>query len=981
MVNTPAKKIIRLSRQELLDHGQSSGKLGNSNLLESLNNMTPKAGIGVTGSVLPPLGDYGAQFIHMEVRDLSTSYKFYVTMIYAFNDVTKRKDLWAKLIPFNSKFKGPWIICGDFNTVLVPSERLGGNSTFEELDDFQQCVNECGEPASRVFSRLDRLLVNDEWLKDNPLAYTHFYSEGVFDHTPCVVQVQNDLEKPRRAFKYYNIWSQAVEFKDCVHQVWNQTIPGTPMFQDFIKQKLRDDPLNPVLLNQEREALDSFKFLEKACADFLLQKSKAIWVDMGDDNTKYFHNIIKGKQSRNKVIRIENLKGKCCDDPKSIQGAFLELYEQLLGTAEPVLNISSSVVQLGKGCTSSYHTVLLAPVSKEEIKQVMFSIPSHKAAGKLLKQLNHTLITLVPKCALPQNVTQFRPISCCNVLYKCIAKLLCNRLSEVFPDIISDNQGGFVKGRSIMENILICQDIVRLYNRKAIFPRFLLKVDLKKAYDSVSWEFLEQMLGALNFPAQFIDLLMECVKSASYSLVLNGGIFGFFKGKKGLRQGDPLSPLLFTVAMEYLSRVLAFVSANMPFKFHPMCGKLKLTHLMFADDLLLFSKGDVGSIMILLRAFATFSKASGLQMSPPKTSAYFRGVPAWVKEEILLVSGFHEGELPFKYLGVPITAGRLNKDQGQVLVEKMSIFIIPKGILRRINALCRNFLWDGKVDFMRVPLVSWDNVCSPRQEGGLGVKNSIIWNVAAVGKLVWWVYCSPDKLWVKWINQVYLKHENWHDYTPRGDVSWGWKNVCRVKDKLISGYSHGSWSLDTRGYTISSGYDILRPRSQVVTWHQYIWHHWTVPKHRFLGWLLVRKAMQVKEKLFALGICQDDLCLLCGSASETHQHLFEECVYSKRILMGMAQRCKVSLPTGDILQWIWQQAWSQVKKGILICSFMACYYFIWKKRNRVRCEQILGHPDFVCKHVYQVVKLRINVFSNSILGRDRMWLSSTDLCK
>ncbi|XP_074320087.1 uncharacterized protein LOC141656897 [Silene latifolia] len=884
MVNTPAKRIIRFSRQELMDRGQSSGKLGNSNLLESLNNMTPKAGIGVTGSVLPPPGEYGAQFIHMEVEDLSTSYKFYVTMIYAFNDVHERKELWAKLSALNRSFKGPWVICGSFNTVLVPSERLGGQSTFEEMDDFQQCVNECGvsdcsaigsfytwtnkqEPASRVFSRLDRMLVNDEWLKDNSLAYAHFYSEGVFDHTPCVVQAQFDKEKTRRAFKYYNMWSQALEFKDCVQHTWSQVVHGTLIFQvvrklkvlkwslkklnkenfddvvnnktrasmnlEFIQHKLRDDPLNPELLNQEREALESFKFLEKACAAYLLQKSKAIWVDMGDDNTKYFHNIIKGRQSRNKVIRIENLKGQCCDDPKLIQEAFLEFYEQLLGTSEPVLKVSSSVVQMGKG------------------------------------------------------------------------------LSEVLPDVISVNQGGFVKGRSIVENILICQDIVRLNNRKAISPRFLLKVDLKKAYDSVSWEFLEQMLGALNFPAQFISLLMECVRSASYSLVLNGDIFGFFMGKKGLRQGDPLSPLLFTIAMEYLSRVLAFVTEHIPFKYHPMCGKLKLSHLMFADDLLLFSKRDVGFIMVLLRAFATFSKASGLQMSPYKTSAYFRRVPGWVKEDILLVSGFQEGELPFKYLGVPITAGRLTKTQGQILVEKMSIFIIPKGVLRRINTLCRNFLWDGKVEFMRVPLVSWDSVFSPKEEGGLGIKNSSVWNVAAVEKLVWWVYCSPDKLWVQWVNQIYLKNKSWHDYNPRGDVSWGWKNVCRAKDKLSSGFSHGTWSLDSRGYSICSGYDLLRTRSQ------------------------------------------DDLCLLCGNASESHQHLFEECVYSKRILMGMADLCKMSLPGGDILQGIWLQRWSQVQKSVLICSFMACYYFIWKQLNRVRCEQILVHPDIVCNHIHQ----------------------------
>ncbi|XP_074278176.1 uncharacterized protein LOC141601772 [Silene latifolia] len=567
-------------------------------------------------------------------------------------------------------------------------------------------------------------------------------------------------------------------------------------------------------------------------------------------------------------------------------------------------------------------------------------------SGKLLKQLNHTLITLVPKCALPQNVTQFRPISYCNVIYKCISKLLCSKLSEVLPDVISDNQGGFVKGRSIVENILICQDIVRLYNRKAISPRFLLKVDLKKAYDSISWEFLEQMLGALNFPEQFTALLMECVRSASYSLVLNGDIFGFFKWKKGLRQGDPLSPLMFTISMEYLSRVLAFITENMDFKFHPMCGKLKLSHLMFADDLLLFSKGDVESIMVLLRAFATFSKASGLQMSPSKTNAYFRGLPSWVKDDILLVSSFHEGELPFKYLGILITAGRLTKAQTQVLVgldkgSKSSQILITAGRLRR------NFFWDGKVELMRVPLVSWDKVCSPKEEGGLGIKDSSVWNIVALGKLVWWIYYSPDKLWVKWINQVYLNNESWNDYNPSGDVSWGWKNVCRAKDKLSPGYAHGQWSLDIRGYTVCSGCDLLRTRFQIVTWHKFIWHSWTVPKHRFLGWLMVREPMQVKEKLFALGICQDDQCLLCGNASETHNHLFVECVYSGRILIGMAKLYGISIPS----------------------------------RNRVHCEQVLLHPDIVLKQIQQVLKMRVDAVSNQILGTDKIWLSSIGLCK
>ncbi|XP_074265820.1 uncharacterized protein LOC141588270 [Silene latifolia] len=153
--------------------------------------------------------------------------------------------------------------------------------------------------------------------------------------------------------------------------------------------------------------------------------------------------------------------------------------------------------------------------------------------------------------------------------------------------------------------------------------------------------------------------------------------------------------------MEYLSKVLAYVTENMGFKFHPMCGKLKLSHLIFDYDLLLFSKSYVGSIMVLLNAFVTFSRAYGIQMSPIKTSAYFNGVLGWVKEDIL--------------------------------------FIIPKGVLSRLNFICMNYLWDGKVEHLRVPLFSWNKKISPKQKGGLGIRDSYAWNNAAMGKLLIWM--------------------------------------------------------------------------------------------------------------------------------------------------------------------------------------------------------------------------------------------------
>lgn len=121
-------------------------------------------------------------------------------------------------------------------------------------------------------------------------------------------------------------------------------------------------------------------------------------------------------------------------------------------------------------------------------------------------------------------------------------------------------------------------------------------MDIKKAYDSINWNFLEEMMYALKFPQKLIQLVIVCVRTPSFSLAINGGVEGFFQGRKGLRQGDPMLPLLFVICMDYLSRILKQIGENRKFKFHHKCKSLKLNHLVFADDLILFCKGDKDSI-------------------------------------------------------------------------------------------------------------------------------------------------------------------------------------------------------------------------------------------------------------------------------------------------------------------------------------------------------------------------------------------------
>ncbi|XP_074315527.1 putative mitochondrial protein AtMg01250 [Silene latifolia] len=143
---------------------------------------------------------------------------------------------------------------------------------------------------------------------------------------------------------------------------------------------------------------------------------------------------------------------------------------------------------------------------------------------------------------------------------------------------------------------------------------------------------------------------MAYVTSPTYSLSLNKGVFGYFKGKRGNRQGDPMSHLLFTLCIEYLTRLINVITLKPGFNFHPLCKKLKLSHLCFADDVLLFCRGDFHFIKLLMRALKSFGDASRLQVNHNKSEIYMNGLSAQDKDKCLRVSGFNLDTFPFRYL-------------------------------------------------------------------------------------------------------------------------------------------------------------------------------------------------------------------------------------------------------------------------------------------------------------------------------------------
>ncbi|KAL0413815.1 UNVERIFIED_CONTAM: hypothetical protein Sradi_1583200 [Sesamum radiatum] len=316
------------------------------------------------------------------------------------------------------------------------------------------------------------------------------------------------------------------------------------------------------------------------------------------------------------------------------------------------------------------------------------------------------------------------------------------------------------------------ESVITSYYCKSYF-----QVDLQNAYDSVEWNFLTAVLKLFRFPSKFIGWILECVTIASYSISLNGVIAGFFSGARGLRQ-RALSRNLFALVIEVLNLLLKDSIANGSlFSYHWKCDELKLVMLCFADDLLLFCKVDVGSTSMFKEILELFLELSELTANPAKSQIIFSAAAVNAKESILQLFGFHEGRLPLKCLGLPLVAYRLSVAHCHPLISKVdqriaswgaltlssaaraqllklemeslciywgTAFILPKGVIRTIESRFRSFLWkDGSG--RGYAKVSWEQVCSSKEQGGLGLTNITAMNKALISRHLWMLIATHDR--------------------------------------------------------------------------------------------------------------------------------------------------------------------------------------------------------------------------------------------
>ena len=733
--------------------------------------------------------------------------------------------------------------------------------------------------------------------------------------------------------------------------------------------------------NQLRRELINLKSSEKM---FFSQKLKYKFLEDSDKGSKFFHSLMNQRNRINFIAAIQNENGQLSSSLEEVGDIFVNYFHNLLGAAKETDQPEDLVVSRGSKLNVDQFGALLAPVTSTEINDVVFNIGNDKApgpdgysslffkaawnivgndvcdsikdffaSGRLLKQVNHSVIALIPKSAHASYPSDFRPISCCNVIYKIISKILSARLAQALVTLIGPSQNAFLGGRYMSDNIHLLQELLRLYGRKRVSPRCMIKVDFKKAFDSVQWIFIRRLMLLFGFPDRFVHWVMTCVESTSYSLSINGYLFGHFEGKSGIRQGDPLSPYLFIMCMEYFSRLLLVACDKATFKLHPQCDTHKICHLAFADDIMLLCRGDIKSIRSMLGELDKFGRVSGLRMNALKSSIYLGGVSNSAKQAILRETNLSEGVFPVRYLGVPLSPHRLLASQFSPLIQGLesaiqawlgkyltyagrlqllksvlygianfwlSIFPIPSTVIAGIVKTCRNFLWTGDFRKNNFAPVAWKDICMPKTEGGLNIFDLKVVNYCYLAKHLWDIHLKADSLWIKWISHYYLGSNSvWSAIAPK-TASPMWKAVLKTRDRLLEKFNSmeqvvlhmGKWG---KAKFFHSAYCDLKPLGIKVNWARVVWESWALPKHSFVLWLAVKGRLKTKDRLiFAL---DDPDCNLCRCEIESHEHLFFECNWTSTL-------------------WGWVRNWLQI--GNSLSTLPCAIRYLAVRRNHLKAR-------------------------------------------
>ncbi|XP_039022895.1 uncharacterized protein LOC120155401 [Hibiscus syriacus] len=790
------------------------------------------------------------------VKDRFKNVSFIITAIYVSNNSITRRQLWQELRHLDSNFSDiPWLLGGDFNDLQLHDHPYFG-PTFSWRNK---------QSENYIARKLDRVLTNPIWFESFPHSSVEFLALGPSDHSQ-----------------------------------------GNPMKSLFLKLKrlkvslkqLNKDYFSDITARRELNSLQEVE------AMFLKQKAKLHWLKEGDKCTKFFHSIIATKNKRQTIRVLVNNRGEKLESFDDTSLEILEYFKTLLGSKDPnVIEYPHTLLKDLIQPIPSFEEseTLIKEVTSDEIREVIFSQGNEKAPSpdgftalffkkawpvvgndfiKAIKYFfqesyiypafNATVIALIPKKPNPSKVSDFRPISCCS-------------------------------------------EIVKGYGRKNISPRCALKIDLQKAFDSINWDFIQAVLKALDLPPLVIAWIVSCYTDAIYSISLNGRLVGYFKGAKGIRQGDPLSPTLFILVMNVHSNILNNAAIRWIFAFHPKCKKIRLTHLSFADDLLIFCKGNLEFIMGVITVLDCFYEYSGLKLNVSKCKIFTAGISAYNLDSIINYSGFKHGRLPVRYLGVLLVTRKLTDKDCQALLQNI------KSRLHQWST--KKMSYAGSLYYLS-PLSRRLNNYALDFSGKARTFLHLV-----QGKLL----AGEGSLWVAWIHNYIIKQQDFFTMDEYPSATWSFRRMQKLRSVAQS-------LLITTTKSTKEIWEVIRHKDTKVHWHKLIWYPLHVPKYNIISWMVILNCLSTRDRLQRFRLVTSDLCIFCSDTKKTRDHLFTEHSKTTFIWRSILQLSDLNThfsTWNNLLDWAiasWKgKSWISSILKLSWCSFN---YTIWEERNR-----------------------------------------------
>ena len=459
------------------------------------------------------------------------------------------------------------------------------------------------------------------------------------------------------------------------------------------------ESLSNTSLNSEKDTLLSRISNSRNDLDQLIQisangaaiRSRARWVELGEKNSKKFLGLEKRHCNKKSVKSLRNANGVVIFDQHLILSELVNFYETLYNDNSDNLDTQSykfDETLFFPNLNEEEKTECDKPITESECSEAIsqlannkspgldgFSIEFYKIFWQDLKELfinclNYSLTTnrlcdsqyegviiLIPKPGKDcMNISNYRPITLLNCDYKIISKVINNRLCRFLPKLINTDQNGFVKGRNIGDNIRLMFDIIDYANWKKVSGA-VLSVDLRKAFDSLKWPFIFKMLNLYGFGRTIINWIKILYKKPKCRIINDNNLSHFFDVKRGVKQGDPLSPTIFILCIEYLAEMLRQSKEYQGFKINSHCFKVSL----FADDTVIYLNGNASQFNYVFDILKYFGNKSGCKVNLNKSSAFYLGSSKGINFKPFLSSGLSWPDSSIKYLGVNIPVNNFDE--------------------------------------------------------------------------------------------------------------------------------------------------------------------------------------------------------------------------------------------------------------------------------------------------------------------------------